>query len=106
MRETGLQRYVVDEIRLGGDYAVVICPPVQAGTPDVLACIGGLFVGIETKVGRNQPSPIQEHRLNQIKEANGIAVVIRSRKEFRELRSALKSSKPSEEFHGSDISGT
>jgi len=89
MRESGLQQYVVSEIRRRGGYAVTACPPVEAGTPDVLACVNGRFVGIECKVRGAQPSKLQTHRIKQIQAARGIAAVIRSRRELRELLSGL-----------------
>lgn len=52
--------------------------PVQmglgvSGTPDFLCCIGGRFVGIETKAPGKTPSKFQELRINQIIAAGGVA---------------------------------
>jgi hypothetical protein len=52
--------------------------PVQmgygvSGTPDFLCCINGRFVGIETKAPGKRPSKWQQHRINQINKAGGVA---------------------------------
>lgn len=47
----------------------------ESGTPDILACCNGKFVGIEVKAGRNKPTKLQMHKLEKIKEAAGISMV-------------------------------
>lgn len=54
---------------IGGQYA-------KAGTPDILACINGRFIGIEAKAGSNKPTMLQIHALRQIDGAGGLALVI------------------------------
>lgn len=54
---------------IGGMYA-------NAGTPDILACINGRFVGIECKAGANKPTLIQLKNLRDIEAAGGVALVI------------------------------
>lgn len=95
MRESGLQRFVIQEIRRRGWYAVTTCPPVESGTPDVLACVAGRFVGIEVKTEEGKPSKLQSYRLKQIHQAGGTATIVRSRRQLRDLLSLLESSKPS-----------
>lgn len=68
---------------------------MEAGTPDILACIpidtrsesgcsihGGVigrFVAFETKMpDGGDPTPVQEHRHNQIRAAGGVVIVPRS----------------------------
>lgn len=48
----------------------------SAGIPDLIACYNGRFLGIEVKVGRNKPSPIQTAKLNAITEAGGIGICV------------------------------
>lgn len=45
----------------------------MTGLPDICGCVCGLYVGIETKVGRNKLSDIQQTRIKQIREAGGLA---------------------------------
>lgn len=48
----------------------------QAGVPDFLVCIKGHFIGIETKFGNNQPTPLQHRQLADIRRAGGHAFVV------------------------------
>lgn len=50
------------------------------GLPDIIACLGGLFVGIEVKIGSNQATPTQRLRLREILKAGGRAFVVRDRR--------------------------
>lgn len=52
---------------------------MPAGTPDILACVGGRFVGIEVKKQTGGiVSKLQEFKIKQIHEAGGVAFVARS----------------------------
>ncbi len=55
----------------GGQYGT-------AGIPDLIVCYKGRFLGLEAKVGKNKPTKLQEHTIEQIRIAGGIAVVVRS----------------------------
>lgn len=46
------------------------------GTPDILACVHGMFVGIEAKAGDNKPTDLQISNLRRIEAAGGSALVI------------------------------
>ncbi|MFW6062212.1 MAG: VRR-NUC domain-containing protein [Planctomycetota bacterium] len=48
----------------------------QAGVPDILVCINGRFLAIETKYGKNRPTARQQQQLDRIETAGGTAVVI------------------------------
>lgn len=54
---------------IGGQYA-------KAGTPDILACLDGRFIGIEAKAGSNKPTMLQIIALREIDKAGGLALVI------------------------------
>lgn len=54
---------------IGGQFA-------NNGTPDILACLEGRFIGIEAKAGRGKPTALQLSNLRKIHEAGGIALVI------------------------------
>ena len=45
------------------------------GTPDILACINGVFVAIELKVD-SKLSNLQEYKLKKIRASNGIAIEV------------------------------
>ena len=54
---------------IGGMYA-------NNGTPDILACLHGRFIGIEAKAGKNKPTAIQMRNLRDIDDCGGLALVI------------------------------
>jgi len=54
---------------IGGQYA-------NNGTPDILACLHGRFIGIEAKAGRGKPTALQIKSLRDIHNAGGLAFVI------------------------------
>jgi hypothetical protein len=90
--ESKLSRAIKAMIRARGGYCVKIHggPTMEAGTPDILACIPvqadpppmpvvGLFVGIETKMpDGGDPTPIQQHRHDLIRASGGVVIVPRS----------------------------
>lgn len=49
----------------------------NSGTPDILCCLNGHFIGIEAKAGNNKPTALQEKHLRAIQSAGGSALVIR-----------------------------
>jgi hypothetical protein len=59
-------------------YAVNYIGGISAnnGTPDILACLNGRFIGIEAKAGKNKPTELQTLNLKRIDEAGGLALVI------------------------------
>lgn len=54
---------------IGGTYA-------SNGTPDILACLNGRFIGIEAKAGKGKPTELQLQALRRIHEAGGLALII------------------------------
>jgi Holliday junction resolvase len=47
-----------------------------SGVPDIVACYKGVFIGIEVKAGKNQPTALQEKNLFDIVDSGGIAVLV------------------------------
>lgn len=76
----------------GGYYALpVMTGMAQNGTPDILACIKGTFLGIEAKAGRGKVTKIQVVQLRKIDAAQGLAVVVNEKNldAFKELVNAM-----------------
>ncbi|WP_314397063.1 VRR-NUC domain-containing protein [uncultured Gemella sp.] len=46
------------------------------GTPDLLICCNGYFLGIEVKRETGKPSKLQLKKIEEIKNAGGIAMVL------------------------------
>jgi hypothetical protein len=65
-------------LKAHGAYAVNYIGGISAnnGTPDILACVYGRFVGIEAKAGKNKPTDLQTINLKRIADAGGLALVI------------------------------
>lgn len=53
----------------------VASPYSGKGWPDSAVCAQGMFVAIEWKSPEGQPTPIQLHRIEQIRKAGGCAFV-------------------------------
>jgi len=51
-------------------------PYGKKGIPDIIGCIDGLFFAIEVKAGKEQPTELQQERLNCILDNGGIALHI------------------------------
>ena len=76
--ERAIKDRIVAALRARGAYVVVTTGVSDAGTPDILACYRGCFYGLEVKNDEGRASKIQMHRIQQIEDAGGIAVVVRS----------------------------
>jgi hypothetical protein len=69
-------RFVPRLKRLPSTFVVKVQQVAKIGTPDLLICIGGIFVSIELKSSaKGKVSPLQEHNLNLIAEAGGITII-------------------------------
>ena len=55
------------------------------GIPDIIACVNGIFVGIELKASNGTPSPHQLQRIKSIVDAGGIAMVCYSLEDVKKL---------------------
>lgn len=49
----------------------------QSGTPDLICCINGQFVAIEVKSNKGVPTKLQDKRIDEIRSAGGVAMVVR-----------------------------
>lgn len=63
-------------------YGVYYAMPIgtgygNSGVPDFLCCVNGHFLAIEAKAGKNTATALQIKNMNQIIEANGLAMVVR-----------------------------
>ena len=63
----------------GGQYGT-------AGIPDIIVCHRGHFIGLEAKVGKNQPTKLQNVTIEQIRKAGGTAAIVRS---IEDVKAAL-----------------
>ena len=64
----------------GGQYGT-------AGIPDIIVCFKGRFVGLEAKVGKNQPTKLQAATIDKIRQAGGVAAVVYSVEDVKAVMS-------------------
>lgn len=65
------------------------CAFTKAGIPDLLCCVNGKFVAIEVKAENGTTSYLQDHNIAKIKEAGGIAVVVKP-SDFNNLKKLIE----------------
>ena len=56
-----------------------------AGIPDIIACIGGRFFAFEAKTQDGKVTKLQEATIRKIRAAGGVASVVRSVDEVRDV---------------------
>jgi len=76
--EAAVKAKIHRALKAQGAYAVNYIGGLHAnnGTPDILACLDGRFIGIEAKAGSNKPTELQLVNLRKITESGGLALVI------------------------------
>lgn len=62
-----------------------------SGVPDIIGVYRGVFIACETKMPGNTTSPIQDHRIEQIRAAGGRVVVAYSVEEAMRLIEDIES---------------
>lgn len=55
----------------------------ESGTPDLLICYKGVFIGCEVKVPGKSPTALQHQKLRDIEKAGGIAIWCQSLDDFK-----------------------
>jgi Holliday junction resolvase len=58
---------------------------MMAGLPDLVGCINGIFIGIEVKQPGRNATKVQEHVLEKIRRAGGVAFVAHSVEEVQQI---------------------
>lgn len=66
----------------------------EVGIPDLLVCWRGMFIGLEFKQPGEEPSRKQAAVMQSIRNAGGVAKVIHSMAELRQLWSTLERRSP------------
>ena len=92
MKEANLNKKIQDLIEKEGGYVVKTIATNRAGVPDILACLQGKFLAIEGKTSTGVVSELQRIHLEQIRKAQGIAIVARSLDEVKQVIASIKAS--------------
>lgn len=78
--ESNLSRAIIKSLRSSfpGSWWVKTSGNNRVGTPDIIGCVEGMFVAIETKMPtrENTVTKIQQATLDAISYAGGLAVVV------------------------------
>lgn len=85
-RETRAQTAIVRWLRSRGWHAFVVHGEAmqERYLPDVVACVDGRYVGIETKLEGKEPSKGQLYQHRLVREAGGIVIVAHTLSEAKE----------------------
>lgn len=80
-RESKLSRKIISELEKRKIFCFKIHggPFMMAGLPDIIACVDGRFVGLETKnPDGGDPTRIQQFVHRKIMQSGGVVYVVRS----------------------------
>lgn len=86
--ESKVQTEIKNYIKSLGGYCIKVIKGNESGIPDLIACIDGLFIGIEVKAERFEKNPLKEasewqkKHLRMITDANGISMCVASLQQF------------------------
>lgn len=85
MEESKIQRKIISYINTIG-YCVKIQSASKSGVPDLLCCVNGRFIALEIKrCCGGITSPLQEYNIQLIQNAGGIAHVVSSLEEVKNI---------------------
>ena len=74
MLESKIQKKIIDMLKKRGAYVIKTMRTNRNGTADILACINGYFVAIESKRPGKKLEPLQENHRKQVRASNGISI--------------------------------
>lgn len=81
-RESKLSKDIIDALRIEGCFAFKVhgSEYMMVGLPDIIVCVDGMFVGLETKNPgqERQFKKAQALRQSQIRTAGGVAELVTS----------------------------
>lgn len=77
-QEKNYENKIKDWLKENGCYHVKFFANrmTKVGVPDILASVGGHFVGIEVKAQNGKPSDLQLYNVEQIRKSGGFAFVV------------------------------
>lgn len=74
----------------------------KSGIPDILACVGGRFYGIEVKATDGRPSMLQLVNLRKIRESGGVGVLLYPQ-DFKGFKDLIKNNTSGETWYRENI---
>ena len=73
--ESKIQKSIIKYLESIGAYVIKLKLTNASGNPDIICCYQGRFIAIEVKNKGNEATKLQQHKLEQIMLAGGIAMV-------------------------------
>lgn len=83
--ESKIQKEILDYLHSQGAWTVKTIQCNKAGVCDILACMDGRFIALEVKTEIGKASALQERTIKQINHAGGIAAIVRSVEEVKDV---------------------
>lgn len=81
-RESRRSREIIKALKAEGIWSFKVHggAMMMSGLPDIVACVDGLFVGLETKLETKQ-TEIQKFRQEEIQQAGGFYFIVHTKRE-------------------------
>ena len=93
MKESAIQKKIIDYLHSVGAWTVKTIQCNKSGVPDILCCYKGKFLAFEVKrdeyAKMNETSELQQRTIKQIIGAEGVACVVISVTEVKDILDGL-----------------
>lgn len=89
MKESDIQKKIIDYLQSEGAWTVKTIQCNKAGVPDILCCLNGRFIALEVKTEKGKASALQLRNIKQINHAGGIAAIVRSVEDTKQILKEL-----------------
>lgn len=77
LSESAFQKKVLKYLKQNDFYFFKVVRSSRSGTPDIIACRNGIFVGIEVKKETGRLSPLQKKHRSEIKHKKGLHFTVK-----------------------------
>jgi Holliday junction resolvase len=85
MSESKIQNKIIKYLNSIGAYTIKTISTNRSGSPDIICCLNGKFVGLEVKNEKGVVSELQKYHLEEIKNSGGVSAVVRSVEDVKVL---------------------
>ena len=89
MKESFIQKKILDYLDAKGCYTVKITSANKTGVADIICCYHGRFVALEVKTDKGVVSEMQQFQISEVLKSGGNSEVVRSVEEVRQLINKL-----------------
>ena len=84
-----IQRDIIKYLESIGCYVIKTIATNRSGVSDLIVCYNGIFIALEVKKQGGKVSKLQEVHIRKVKEAGGVAKVVYSLDDVKELIEVL-----------------